>query len=72
MIRKQELVDAIGDVSRDVFSLSIRVASLERELKTIKESTPSRREDELEKAIAKAKSPKRRGRPVGSKKKTEK
>lgn len=72
MIRKQELVDAIGDVSRDVFSLSIRVASLERELKTIKESTPSRREDKLEKAIAKAKSPKRRGRPVGSKKKTEK
>ena len=72
MIRKQELIDAIGDVSRDVFSLSIRVSTLEKELKAIKKQPSSKEEDKLEKAIAKAKSPKRRGRPVGSKKKTEK
>lgn len=71
MIRKQELIDAIGDVSRDIFSLSIRVSTLEKELKAIKERTSSKEEDELEKAIAKVKLPKRRGRPVGSKKKTE-
>lgn len=72
MIRKQELIDAIGDVSRDVFSLSIRVSTLEKELKAIKKRTSSKEEDKLEKALAKVKSPKRRGRPVGSKKKTEK
>ena len=70
MIRKQELVDAIGDVSRDVFSLSIRVSTLEKELKVIKKRTSSKEEDELEKALAKVKLPKRRGRPVGSGKKT--
>lgn len=72
MIRKRELIDAIGDISRDVFNLSIRVASLEKEIKTIKKSTPSREEDKLEKAIAKVKLPKRRGRPVGSGKKAKK
>ena len=72
MIRKRELIDAIGDMSRDVFNLSIRVASLEKEIKTTKKNTPSREEDKLEKAITKAKSPKRRGRPVGSGKKAKK
>lgn len=72
MIRKQELIDAISDLGRDVFNLSIRVSTLEKELKAIKKQTPSKEEDELEKAIAKVKSPKRRGRPVGSGKKTKK
>lgn len=72
MIRKQELIDAIGDVSRDVFSLSIRVSTLEKELKAIKKRTSSKEEDELEKALAKVKLPKRRGRPVGSGKKAKK
>lgn len=72
MIRKQELIDAIGDLSRDVFSLSIRVSILEKELKAIKKRTPSKEEDELEKALAKVKLPKRRGRPVGSGKKAKK
>ncbi len=69
MIRKRELIDAIGDISRDVFSLSIRVSTLEKELKAIKKRTSSKEEDELEKALAKVKPPKRRGRPVGSGKK---
>lgn len=72
MIRKQELIDAIGDLSRDVFSLSIRVSILEKELKAIKKRIPSKEEDELEKALAKVKLPKRRGRPVGSGKKAKK
>lgn len=74
MIRKQELVDAIGDLGGDVFNLSIRLSNLEKEIGAIKKRASKKEEDELEKAIAiaKAKSPKRRGRPVGSKKKTEK
>lgn len=72
MIRKQELIDAIGDVSRDIFSLSIRVSTLEKELKAIKKRTSSKEEDELEKALAKVKLPKRRGRPVSSGKKASK
>lgn len=72
MIRKQELIDAIGDVSRDIFSLSIRVSTLEKELKAIKKQASSKEEDKLEKAIAKVELPKRRGRPVGSGKKASK
>lgn len=72
MIRKQELINAIGDLSRDVFSLSIRVSTLEKELKAIKKRTSSKEEDELEKALAEVKLPKRRGRPVGSGKKAKK
>lgn len=70
MIRKQELIDAIGDLGRDVFNLSIRLSSLEKDVRELE--TKRNSEDRLEKAIAKAKAPKRRGRPVGPKKKTEK
>lgn len=72
MIRKQELIDAIGDLGRDVFNLSIRVSTLEKELKAIKKQASSKEEDKLEKAIAKVKLPKRCGRPVGSGKKASK
>lgn len=72
MIRKQELIDAIGDLGRDVFNLSIRMSNLEKEMGAIKKKIPSREEDELEKALSKVKLPKRRGRPVGSGKKASK
>lgn len=72
MIRKQELIDAIGDLGRDVFNLSIRLSNLEKEMRAIKKKIPSREEDELEKALSKVKLPKRRGRPAGSGKKASK
>ena len=72
MIRKQELIDAIGDLGRDVFNLSIRLSNLEKEMRTIKKNIPSREENELEKALSKVKLPKRRGRPAGSGKKASK
>jgi len=70
MIRKQELIDAIGDLGRDVFNLSIRLSSLEKDMRELE--TKRNSEDRLEKAIAKAKAPKKRGRPVGSGKKASK
>ena len=70
MIRKQELIDAIGDLGRDVFNLSIRLSSLEKDVRELE--TKRNSEDRLEKAIAKAKAPKKRGRPVGSGKKASK
>lgn len=72
MIRKKELIDAIGDLGRDVFNLSIRMSNLEKEMGAIKKKIPSREEDELEKALSKVKLPKRRGRPAGSGKKASK
>lgn len=70
MIRKQELIDAISDLGRDVFNLSIRLSSLEKDVRELE--TKRNSEDRLEKAIAKAKAPKKRGRPVGSGKKASK
>lgn len=70
MIRKQELIDAIGDLGRDVFNLSIRLSSLEKDMRELE--TKRNSEDRLEKVIAKAKAPKKRGRPVGSGKKASK
>lgn len=70
MIRKQELIDAISDLGRDVFNLSIRLSSLEKDMRELE--TERNSEDRLEKAIAKAKAPKKRGRPVGSGKKASK
>ena len=70
MIRKQELIDAIGDLGRDVFNLSIRLSSLEKDMRELE--TKRSGGDRLEKAIAKAKTPKKRGRPVGSGKKASK
>ena len=70
MIRKQELINAIGDLSRDVFSLSIRLSALEVDVKNLRGK--EKRGDKLEKAIIKAGAPKRRGRPVGSGKKAAK
>lgn len=70
MIRKQELIDAIGDLGRDVFNLSIRLSSLEKDMRELE--TKRNSGDRLEKAIAKAKAPKKRGRPVGSGKKASK
>lgn len=72
MIRKQELIDAIGDLGGDVFNLSIRLSNLEKDMGAIKKNIPSRKEDELEKALSKVKLPKRRGRPAGSGKKASK
>lgn len=70
MIRKQELIDAISDLGRDVFNLSIRLSSLEKDMRELE--TERNSGDRLEKAIAKAKAPKKRGRPVGSGKKASK
>ena len=70
MIRKQELIDAIGDLGRDVFNLSIRLSSLEKDMRELE--TKRNSGDRLEKAITKAKAPKKRGRPVGSGKKASK
>lgn len=70
MIRKQELIDAISDLGGDVFNLSIRLSSLEKDMRELKAEMDSG--DKLEKAIAKAKASKKRGRPVGSGKKAAK
>lgn len=63
-------MDAIGDLARDILNLSIRLSSLEKDMSELKTEMDSG--DRLEEVIAKAKAPKKRGRPAGSKKKTEK
>lgn len=64
MIFKSDLLDAINNLSYELSSLGIRVTDLEDNMKRIQKKTC---ENRLEKAIKDVTTPKRRGRPAGSK-----
>lgn len=71
MIFKSDLIDAINDTNRDVSELIDKVYKLETEVAKLKKKVRKPREDKLEKDIKDATTPKRRGRPVGSKNKNQ-